>query len=1153
MKAKTRTSLLLALIALAVFACASLLVACDSDSSVDKTDLSTRIEYVEANYASNDDETYTEDSYSALTEALAAAKSVNSDEKATQEKVDEALKNLNDAIDGLQKTFERAYNIDYLSEFVADIAFNYTLNVTDYRTETPKEYKSYYTDGARYYENTETGLVSYDGYVHSWTYDEDNVVMGRVYFKSDATPMVYLYGDEMSRIIRSLGNVEEYEIWGSASFANLKNTNVYVSTEEVYIETFFEVATGEQINDEIAGLFGGVSLEILQQDETETLKVTLYGEHYLDPVIVYTVTEIGETSLDKVTEYVEQNPEYTTSVAVTDLLDYFYDEYWWEDAVQFAVYTQGMDTPDYTVTAVDLDNNYWYSTKSNKALINLSAAKLTEAQLAEGKLTFGQEASFNKYAVSFYTYVIEKRENYINLAGTDEYFIDLTANSTVRDFVIRFFDVDVYESTLITKVSVTLNENGNLVFTLWEDYNGTKSWDGVILRAVLVANSYDGDDVKVQEIEDYFVELESLEALQKTLAKAEAIDGALYTAESYAVLQNAITAAQAVINNDDRTNDDITQANTAITVAISGLVERISQGSRAALENVVLKAGLYTQEKYTADSYAALQSAVNTAEALLEDDNASAQQVQQSVAAVSDAIDNLVLSVDKSALAARIAQLSAEELTGYTQASKTAFQTALTDAQNVSASEESTQSQVNAALNTLNTAFASLELLSTDQTALQASYDEKSSVNNDDGTYTADSYAAFDAVRSLVSAALSDSDLSDSDCNALLKMLNGRYNELEVEGATHAASSAITAFINNGSSYSLTDESGVTENIIIKTNTYYYNDIKNTGFVLFESLMYTFTIENGKVVLGDPCAKAGSYLSTNISQVGINSPFSYFRGTLTRIGNSDEWFTTDTSRLAFLSVSLEGVYGYSLQLDGESLIIKIYAGKDLVSGQSAAGRTDVLYTFTLEKLTTSSVAVVDEFLADSASRATAADIVANFQSVSDNYTIVDIVYGTQIVRTANYYFNGTQGYILKDGTVHELFYIEGQYKIGGVVYVNDVAATSIDQLVPSFAQLKALTENDFDTYYDEHNEVYKYYYSVVDGNGDNDQDLNDLMAQIAGLEPDDSGNYSDMSIRPSDNGTIYFAEGDVSFRPDTIYAVKNIGTTQVEEIEALLA
>ena len=146
MKAKTRTSLLLALIALAVFACASLLVACDSDSSVDKTNLSTRIEYVEANYASNDDETYTEDSYSALTEALAAAKSVNSDEKATQEKVDEALKNLNDAIDGLQKTFERAYNIDYLSEFVADIAFNYTLNVTDYRTETPKEYKSYYTD-----------------------------------------------------------------------------------------------------------------------------------------------------------------------------------------------------------------------------------------------------------------------------------------------------------------------------------------------------------------------------------------------------------------------------------------------------------------------------------------------------------------------------------------------------------------------------------------------------------------------------------------------------------------------------------------------------------------------------------------------------------------------------------------------------------------------------------------------------------------------------------------------------------------------------------------------------------------------------------------------------------------------------------------------
>ena len=51
--------------------------------------------------------------------------------------------------------------------------------------------------------------------------------------------------------------------------------------------------------------------------------------------------------------------------------------------------------------------------------------------------------------------------------------------------------------------------------------------------------------------------------------------------------------------------------------------------------------------------------------------------------------------------------------------------------------------------------------------------------------------------------------------------------------------------------------------------------------------------------------------------------------------------------------------------------------------------------------------------------------------------------------------------------MHQLFYIEGAYRIGGVVYVNGQQATSIDQLVPSVSGLKAITAEQLSLFYDD--------------------------------------------------------------------------------------
>ena len=1174
MKLKTGKRLAAVLAAIVMLMCGAALAACTDRSAADKTALAARIEYVETNYAGNDDAEYTEESFAELTAALAEAKAVNQNANATQEQIDAALADLNAAVEGLVKAFQRAYNIDYLPEFIAGIGYNYTLNVTDYSGETEREYRTYYTDRARYYENQARGIASYDGYVHHFTYDADgNVSMGNVFFKEDATPMVYLYEDEMRRVFRSLGDIAEYEIWGSASFANLKNTNIYISTEEIYIETFAEVAIGWQFSEELAARIGGTAVEIVKEGETETLVVWLYGEHYLDPILAYTVTDVGTTCLEKVDSYIAEHPEYTSASDPVAMLEEFYDLYYWEDAVRFNVYTAAEgtseDRPDYTVTAVDMDNTYWYSTKEDRARLCLSGVKLTEASLESGSVALGSEAAFNRYAISFYTYLVEKREAYVNAQGTDEWFIDLTQNAGVKDFAVRFFDVNDANAALITKISIGVNSDGRLVVTLWRDYSGLKDWDGVILRAVLVESSYAGDEVKVDAIEAYFQSLESLEELEKAIADAKAIESELYTEASYAALQTAIADAEAVAAKGNCTVEEISEASGRLASAIQSLVKRASLQDVAELNNLLLKAGFYTESKYTQASYAALSDAVAAAQELLNAGSDEPSALQERIDALASAIDGLVLAVDKAELNALIALIQELNTEDCTAESRAALMSALAAAQEVSGNAEAAQADVDGAVQALEGARLELKLAASSRAALEAALGEVGGIGNDDASYTQESYDAFAEVRTLAAEALVDSDLSEEDCLALIHMLNGRYSELErtdfVADGTTAAS--IKNWIDNTfcdglgeymgiavSGYSFTVEypDGAQKTYVSKVGKYFYDVTAQNGYIKTEKLIHQFALENGAVVLGDACFNlAGTYLATYFSHVGI-SDVGYFSGALTRIGNSNEWFSTDTRWISFVP-GLNGVYGVGFILQDDALTVKVYAGAGLAA-TPAANRTELLCTVTFDRIGSAGVAELDAFLAGGI-RAGQAEVVQALQLLRDNYAMVNLATGARIIRTENYYFDGKEGYILKDGKVHQLFYIEGAYRIGGVVYVNGQQATSIDQLVPSVSGLKAITAEQLSLFYDDwyETQVEASYYLVTDASGEVNAEIAALMAQLAGLTLSEDESMPCLSFSVTGSGCICIVEGDMTgVRPDNFYTFTEVGSASDAEIEALL-
>ncbi|WP_164215314.1 M14 family zinc carboxypeptidase [Virgibacillus sp. YIM 98842] len=93
----------------------------DSDPVVDKTDLQHRVDHI---YAANlNEEDYTADSWQALQDALSQAKDVLDDPEVTQTTVDNALRSLNNAFDGLEESITASEIKVLVEQFEEEGAF----------------------------------------------------------------------------------------------------------------------------------------------------------------------------------------------------------------------------------------------------------------------------------------------------------------------------------------------------------------------------------------------------------------------------------------------------------------------------------------------------------------------------------------------------------------------------------------------------------------------------------------------------------------------------------------------------------------------------------------------------------------------------------------------------------------------------------------------------------------------------------------------------------------------------------------------------------------------------------------------------------------------------------------------------------------------
>lgn len=130
-------------------------------------------------------------------------------------------------------------------------------------------------------------------------------------------------------------------------------------------------------------------------------------------------------------------------------------------------------------------------------------------------------------------------------------------------------------------------------------------------------------------------------ALEKAIATAEAIKEADYTQESYTALQNAITAAKAVIAKSNPTQKEVDAATTALNDAITALEKYAPQTNKNVLSKAIANAEAVNADQYTAESYAALSEALKNAKAVMQNANATQAEADSAAAALEAAIKAL--------------------------------------------------------------------------------------------------------------------------------------------------------------------------------------------------------------------------------------------------------------------------------------------------------------------------------------------------------------------------------------------------------------------------------------------------------------------------------------------------------------------------------
>lgn len=283
----------------------------------------------------------------------------------------------------------------------------------------------------------------------------------------------------------------------------------------------------------------------------------------------------------------------------------------------------------------------------------------------------------------------------------------------------------------------------------------------------------------------------SYTALDALIGECDALNSADYTSVSWQNLTIALTAAKAVARDlNARDQGTIDTAYNNLKAAKDALVT-LGKANYQPLIDEINKGTAYTEDYYTADTWAAYQTVLAEAQAMVAAGDLKEDQQSQ----ISAEVEKLVaakaalkfVDADYTAVDAALAKIPSDaDLAAYYT---TDSATAVIAARNavVRGYNKTKQPDVDKMAADIETAVANLKLIPADTTALKAAIDEAKGVNS--ALYTADSYNAMKAELDKAEALYAKTDLTKKD------------NQAEVDAQTKALNDAIKALVPAGADY----------------------------------------------------------------------------------------------------------------------------------------------------------------------------------------------------------------------------------------------------------------------------------------------------------------------------------------------------------------
>ena len=209
------------------------------------------------------------------------------------------------------------------------------------------------------------------------------------------------------------------------------------------------------------------------------------------------------------------------------------------------------------------------------------------------------------------------------------------------------------------------------------------------------------------------------------------------------------------------------------------------------LKKAVDDAAELAEDDYTAETWAPFEAALASAQGVLADEDATQDQVNDALKALTDARAGLAEkpvkpAVDKAALQKAVDDAAKLAEDDYTADSWAPFKAALAAARGVLADEDATQEQVNDALKALNDARGALAEKpvkpAVDKAALQKAVDDLKGLKADD--YTAETWAPFETALETAQGVLADEDATQDQVDDALKALTDAHGALKVKEVT---------------------------------------------------------------------------------------------------------------------------------------------------------------------------------------------------------------------------------------------------------------------------------------------------------------------------------------------------------------------------------